>query len=236
VLGYLDSNQEQLKAPGCVSLQRKIAENPRDSADLMASCYRTIPANLVTLAGILVTKAVTDGSAQQNECMSTEGGEERPHRLDREEIMPWLQVAQGARLNADVLERLMPPLEGSFLRPNPDDPLKNMAWWCHGFLDAAADHLLLWADYAAPLKFHAEAETVHTLRPAFTLARAVCSTKLIAIRGSLALPAVDVPATRSRPNKFAETCVAAAKWANTSCRLSRAARRARIATSLNAIA
>lgn len=113
--------------------------------------------------------------------MSTEGSEERPHLLDREEIVPWLQVAQGARLNADVLERLMPPLEGSFLRPALGDPLKNMAWWCHGFLEAAADHLLLWADYVAPLKFHPEAETVHTLRPAFTLARATMESAAQAI-------------------------------------------------------
>jgi hypothetical protein len=92
--------------------------------------------------------------------------------LQREQIMPWIEAAQSARLNADVLERLMPPREGSYLLPSSDAPVKKVAWWCHGYLDAAADHLLLWADYAAPLKFHPESETVHTLRPAFTLARA----------------------------------------------------------------
>jgi hypothetical protein len=59
LLGYLDSNQEQLTAPGQIRPQREIAENPRDSADLMHWCYRTIPANLATPAGFLVTKAVT---------------------------------------------------------------------------------------------------------------------------------------------------------------------------------
>lgn len=111
--------------------------------------------------------------AVQNECVSADGVEGTPRPLNREEITPWLEVAQGTRVNVDVLGRLMPPKEGSFLRPTEEDPLKKMAWWCHGFLEAAADHLLLWADYAAPLKFHPEAETVHTLRPAFTLARAV---------------------------------------------------------------
>lgn len=56
-----------------------------------------------------------------------------------------------------------------------------MAWWCYGLLEAAADHLLLWADYAAPLKFHPEAETAHTLRPAFTLARAAIESSAQAI-------------------------------------------------------
>ena len=104
--------------------------------------------------------------------MSTEYGPQNPQPIQHEQILPWIEVSQSARLNADVLERLMPPLEGSFLRPTADDPLKNMAWWCHGFLEAAVDHLLLWADYAAPLKFHPEALVAHTLRPAFTLARA----------------------------------------------------------------
>lgn len=72
----------------------------------------------------------------------------------------------------DILDQIMPPLEGSFLRPFPEDVLKNLAWWCHGYLESAAEHLLLWADYAVPLVFHPASETVHTLRPVLTLARA----------------------------------------------------------------
>lgn len=113
--------------------------------------------------------------------MGLEGIEQTPHRLEREEIMPWLEVSVGARLNAEVLGRLMPPSEGSFLHPSSNDPLKNMTWMCHGFLEAAADHLLLWADYAAPLKFRPDAETVYTLRPAFTLARATMESAAQAI-------------------------------------------------------
>ena len=114
---------------------------------------------------------------------STDGIDLTPKQLQREEIMPWIEAAQAARLNADVLGRLMPPREGSFLRPTPEDPLKNMACWCHSFLEAAADHLVLWADHVAPLKFHPEAETVHTFRPAFTLARATIESAAQAIWG-----------------------------------------------------
>ena len=107
--------------------------------------------------------------------------EERQY-LQPEQVMPWIEAAQSGRLNADVLEHLMPPREGSSLRPNADsDPFKNMAWWSYGYLEAAADHLLLWADYAAPPKFHPDSEVTHTLRPAFTLARATIESAAQAI-------------------------------------------------------
>lgn len=101
--------------------------------------------------------------------------------LAREDVMPWIEASVGARLNADVLDKMMPPKEGSFLRPTTDDPLRNMGWWCHGYLESAVDHMLLWADCFAPLKFHPESETVHTLRPIFTLARAAMESAAQAI-------------------------------------------------------
>jgi len=67
-----------------------------------------------------------------DEFMGIEYGPLPPNPLKREEVLPWIEVAQSARLNAEVLPHLMPPKEGSFLRPNADDPLKNMAWFCHG--------------------------------------------------------------------------------------------------------
>lgn len=107
--------------------------------------------------------------------------EERQY-LQRDEVMPWIEAAQSGRLNADVLERLVPPLEGSSLHPNADnDPFKNMALWSYGYLESAADHLLLWADYVAPLKFLPDSEVTHTLRPAFTLARATIESAAQAI-------------------------------------------------------
>ncbi|MFT4264835.1 MAG: hypothetical protein QM572_15730 [Nocardioides sp.] len=113
--------------------------------------------------------------------MSSDDQEHARQLIDRDTIMPWVEVAQGARLNADVLPRLMPPSVGSLLRPVPDNPFSNMAWWCYSLLEAAADHLVLWADYVAPLKVHPQAETVHTLRPIFTLARATIESAAQAI-------------------------------------------------------
>lgn len=40
------------------------------------------------------------------------------------------------------------------------------------YLDAAFEHLILWADYIAPFKFHPEQVTHFALRPSYTLARA----------------------------------------------------------------
>lgn len=101
--------------------------------------------------------------------------------IARKKVLPWIEVSQSARLNADVLGRTMPALEGSFLRPTADMPLQNMTWFCRGLLESAADHLVMWADYAAPLRFHPDAEIVHTLRPAFTLARATIESAAQAI-------------------------------------------------------
>lgn len=105
--------------------------------------------------------------------MRIDGADQPARFVEGYELTPWMEVAASTRLNADVLGRLLPPREGSFLRPTPDDdPLKKMAWWCHGYLEAAADHLLLWADYSVPSATQLGAETVQRLRPVFTLARA----------------------------------------------------------------
>lgn len=117
----------------------------------------------------------------QHEFMGIDYGPLPPHPLEREEVLPWIEVAQSARLNAEVLLHLMPPKEGSFLRPSADDPLRNMAWFCHGLLVSAADHLVLWADYAVPLKYHPETVMTHALRPVFTLARAAIESAAQAI-------------------------------------------------------
>lgn len=113
--------------------------------------------------------------------MDTEYGPLPPQPVEREAILPWIEVALSGRLNAEVLVRLMPPKEGSFLRPNTDDPFRNMAWFCHGLLESAADHMTLWADYAVPLKYNPETVLVHTLRPVFTLARAAIESAAQAI-------------------------------------------------------
>ncbi|ALJ18422.1 hypothetical protein [Microbacterium sp. No. 7] len=97
-------------------------------------------------------------------------------------MMPWIEAAQGVRLNAYALELLGPPLAGSLLGPTDDSAgLQNMAAWCRGYLESAADHMMLWSDHVAPLKFHLEATIVHTLRPSLTLARAAMESAAQAI-------------------------------------------------------
>lgn len=95
-------------------------------------------------------------------------------RFSHEDMMPLVEVAHGTRIMQHVFEALGAPVPGSFLGPGLDGrpPLPQMNDWCAGYLDAAIDHLLLWADYAVPLKFHPEATVTFALRPALTLARA----------------------------------------------------------------
>lgn len=97
--------------------------------------------------------------------------------------MPWIEVAQAARIDAYVLDRLPPAAAGSFFA---NEDLDNLERWCAGLIEAGLSHLLLWADYAVPLKFHPEAETAHSFRPAFTLARAAieCAAQAIWVLGA----------------------------------------------------
>lgn len=92
--------------------------------------------------------------------------------LTREDMTPWIETAQGARVNAYTLEAMGRPTLGSDLKPDEADPFRNMGEWCRGYLESAADHLMMWADSVAPLKFHPDAVSEYTLRPTLTLARA----------------------------------------------------------------
>lgn len=61
--------------------------------------------------------------------MEVEFGPQPPQPVAREEIQPWIDAAMGARLNAEVIVRLMPPKEGSFFLPSAgEDAFGNMAW------------------------------------------------------------------------------------------------------------
>jgi len=51
-------------------------------------------------------------------------------------------------------------------------PYERASIWHRSYLNAALEHLLVWADLVAPLRFHPEQELIHTLRPAYTLSRA----------------------------------------------------------------
>lgn len=109
------------------------------------------------------------------------------HSLERGAIESWAEIAHSVWLGADVLQGLVPAKEGSFLLPAKSEaaqnggPFENMTWWCHGFLEAAADHLVHWADHAFPSRGRSDVEVHHTLRPAFTLARAALEASAQAI-------------------------------------------------------
>lgn len=94
-------------------------------------------------------------------------------RLDRGETEPWIQVAVSARVMRETLRQIPDPASGSLLEVArafvPEEP---PAEWCRSFLSASLEHLVMWADYATPLKYDPEAAVEFELRPVQTLARA----------------------------------------------------------------
>lgn len=93
--------------------------------------------------------------------------------VDRSTIEPWVTVAQSSRLIADVLSQIGEPLKASnFESINAHYPPERSSDWCREFLTAGIEHMTLWADHVAPLRFHEEAVVNHTFRPVQTLSRA----------------------------------------------------------------
>ena len=93
--------------------------------------------------------------------------------IDRATIEPWVAVAQSSRLLADMLSQIGEPLNASnFELINAHYPPERSSDWCREFLTAGIEHMTLWADHVAPLRFHEEAHVTHTFRPVQTLSRA----------------------------------------------------------------
>lgn len=65
-----------------------------------------------------------------------------------------------------------PAATSSFAAINAIYPHERASDWHRSYLAAALEHLTVWADIAAPLKFHPEHVATFTFRPAHTLARA----------------------------------------------------------------
>ena len=87
--------------------------------------------------------------------------------------MPWVEVAQSARILRGVLSELGTPRPGSaFADLDEMYPFERASEWTRDFLVAGIEHLELWADYAVPMKLHPEAVVLHRLRPVQALARA----------------------------------------------------------------
>ena len=95
-----------------------------------------------------------------------------PEIVDEVNVGRWKEIATSARWSLRVLSQVRDPAEGSpFDEVNPIHTEK-ASDWCRGFLDASAEHMGHWADFAAPLKWHPEHVVNHTFRPTQTLARA----------------------------------------------------------------
>jgi len=85
----------------------------------------------------------------------------------------WVAVAQGARMAQHILQHIGdPPPESNFALVNSLYANEKASDWHRSYLAAALEHLIVWADFAAPLKFHPEQQITHTFRPAYTLGRA----------------------------------------------------------------
>ncbi len=74
-----------------------------------------------------------------------------------------------------------PAASSNFAQANKLYPFIKVSDRTRSYLVAALEHLLLWADYAAPLKFHEDHVVNFTLRPAYTLARAAIESSAQAI-------------------------------------------------------
>ncbi len=93
--------------------------------------------------------------------------------VDAAHSLAWTEVAQGTRLDNHILANVGDPTSGSnFALVNDLYPFEKVSDRARSYVGAALEHLMLWADYAAPLRFHPDQVTQINLRPAYTLARA----------------------------------------------------------------
>jgi len=102
--------------------------------------------------------------------------------VDRQTARPWVEVANSARVMQGMLHAIEPPSEESPLaQVDALYPSQTTSGWCRGYLEAALEHMMLWADFAAPLKFHEDHVVIHALRPAQALARAAAESAAQAV-------------------------------------------------------
>lgn len=93
--------------------------------------------------------------------------------VDQATSLAWVEVAHSARIHSRILDTVSDPIDGSqFSMVDVLYPHERASNWHRSYLNAALEHLLVWADLVAPLRFHPEQESIHMLRPAYTLSRA----------------------------------------------------------------
>lgn len=92
------------------------------------------------------------------------------------------EVAMGTRLSWHMVSNCGDPAQGStFLAANELYPFEKVSDRARHYVGAALEHLLMWADHAAPLKFHPDQQVNFTMRPSYALARASLETAAQAV-------------------------------------------------------
>lgn len=97
------------------------------------------------------------------------------HRMlvDEANSRAWTEIAHGTRMHWRMFVNVGEPrAESNFARVDDLYPYERAADRARAYIYAALEHLALWADVAAPLKFHPEQNHVFHQRPPYTLARA----------------------------------------------------------------
>lgn len=83
------------------------------------------------------------------------------------------EIAQGTRLFGHMFSSCGDPAPGSnFAQVNELYPFEKVSDRARHYVSAALEHLTMWADFAAPFKFHPDQTTTFTMRPTMALARA----------------------------------------------------------------
>lgn len=93
--------------------------------------------------------------------------------IDQQSSTAWTEVAIGSRIISTLLDLVGDPEPGSnFAWADSQYPFEKVSDRARAYLKAALEHLIFFADYAAPLKFHPDQAAMFTLRPTYTIARA----------------------------------------------------------------
>lgn len=96
-----------------------------------------------------------------------------PFRVDEKTSRAWTAAAHSARVNQQTMTLIGDPRPGSNLAAVSGlYPYEKVSDRVRAYLVAGIEHMLIWADLAAPLVFHEQQVMYVTLRPAYTLARA----------------------------------------------------------------
>lgn len=100
--------------------------------------------------------------------------EEPRYPVPPEATRAFTEVAHSARMNQHMLAAVgdSPPPGSNFALADELYPFEKVSVRARHYVRAALEHLIMWADFAAPLKFHPEQAVQFTSRPAHALARA----------------------------------------------------------------